>query len=73
MSRRLLLALAFVLFAGLPASAKVLAEGKPTSGGFYWQKIQKSNGSIQYMCRNTNDAKIQKEAACNGAKAAKPK
>jgi hypothetical protein len=73
MHRRLQLAIALVLLAGLPAAAKVLAEGKPTSGGYYWQKIEKSNGSIQYMCRNKNDANIQKSAACNGAKAVKPK
>ena len=52
--------------------AKVLAEGKPSPGGFYWQKVEKSNGSIQYLCRNTSDSKIQKAAACNGAKAVKP-
>ena len=73
MHRRLQLAIALVLLAGLPAAAKVLAEGKPTSGGYYWQKIEKSNGGIQYMCRNKNDANIQKSAACNGAKAVKPK
>ncbi|MCP9904548.1 hypothetical protein KBY72_13465 [Cyanobium sp. BA5m-21] len=55
-----------------PAIAKVLAEGKPSPGGFYWQKVEKSNGSIQYLCRNTSDSKIQKAAACNGAKAVKP-
>ena len=55
-----------------PAMAKVLAEGKPSPGGFYWQKVEKSNGSIQYLCRKTSDSKIQKAAACNGAKAVKP-
>ena len=63
---------ALALVAAGPASAKVLAEGKPSPGGFYWQKVEKSNGSIQYICRNTSDAKIQKAAACNGAKAVKP-
>ena len=52
--------------------AKVLAEGKPSPGGFYWEKVEKSNGSIQYLCRKTSDSKIQKAAACNGAKAVKP-
>jgi hypothetical protein len=63
---------AALLFMAAPALAKVLAEGKPSSGGFYWQKVEKSNGSIQYICRSTSDAKIQKAAACNGAKAVKP-
>jgi hypothetical protein len=52
--------------------AKVLAEGKPSPGGFYWQKVEKSNGTVQYVCRKTSDSKIQKAAACNGAKAVKP-
>jgi len=56
----------------LPASAKVVAEGKPSPGGFYWQTVQKSNGSTQYLCRSTKDAAIQKHAKCDGAKAAKP-
>jgi hypothetical protein len=66
-----LLLLAAALAAG-PAMAKVLAEGKPSPGGFYWQKVEKSNGSVQYLCRKTSDSKIQKAAACNGAKAVKP-
>lgn len=55
-----------------PAMAKVLAEGKPSLGGFYRQKVEKSNGSMQYICRKTSDSKIQKAAACNGAKAVRP-
>ena len=55
-----------------PASAKVLAEGKPSSGGFYWQKIENTKGTIQYICRSKNDGKIKKDAACNGAKSVKP-
>jgi hypothetical protein len=66
------IALACIAFVPLSAGAKVLAEGKPSSGGFYWQKVEKSNGSIQYLCRNTSDSKIQKAASCNGAKAVKP-
>lgn len=72
MKRLLLLAAAGVLMTSIPASAKVLAEGKPSPGGYYWQKIEKENGSIQYLCRKTSDSKIQKAAACNGAKAVKP-
>ena len=56
----------------LPASARVVAEGKPGSGDFYWQKVPKSNGSTQYLCRSTKDAAIQMNAKCDGAKAAKP-
>jgi hypothetical protein len=73
MPRRLLVALAVVVFAGIPAMAKVVAEGTATTGGFYWQKVQKTNGRIQYLCRNKGESKILKDAACNGAKAVKPK
>lgn len=72
MRTQLLPALLLIAFAASPALAKVLAEGKPSPGGFYWQKVEKSNGSIQFLCKNTSDAKIQKAAACNGAKAVKP-
>ncbi len=66
-------ALVSLALAPLAASAKVLAEGKPSPGGFYWQKVEKSDGSIQYLCRTTKDSKIQKNAQCDGAKAVKPK
>ena len=52
------------------AEAKVLAEGKP-SGGYYWQKVQQSNG-IRYLCRSTSEGKIQKHAKCEAARAVKP-
>ncbi|MCX5959247.1 MAG: hypothetical protein NT053_05215 [Cyanobacteria bacterium] len=45
--------------------AEVLAEGK-AKGGYYWQKVSASNGT-RYLCRSTNDAKIQKAAACTTA------
>jgi hypothetical protein len=64
-------ALATLKLVPLPAVAKVVAEGKPSPGGFYWQKVQKSNGSTQYLCRSTKDAAIQMNAKCDGAKAAK--
>ena len=66
------LALLVLIAAAMPADAKVLAEGKPSPGGFYWQKVQKSDKSIQYICRSKKEAGIQKDAKCNGAKAAKP-
>jgi hypothetical protein len=65
-------ALASLALAPLSAGAKVLAEGKPTPGGFYWQKVEKRNKSIQYMCRSKKESGIQKEAQWHGAKAAKP-
>jgi hypothetical protein len=65
-------ALATLALVPLPAVAKVVAEGKPSLGGFYWQKVQKSNGSTQYLCSSTKDAAIQNHAKCDGAKAAKP-
>ena len=64
-----LLGLATAL-APFPVAAQVLAEGKP-SGGFYWQKVQQSNG-IRYLCRSTSEGKIQKHANCEAARAAKP-
>ncbi|WP_414027463.1 hypothetical protein [Cyanobium sp. ATX-6F1] len=38
-------ALACLAFVPLSAGAKVLAEGKPSPGGFYWQKVEMSNKS----------------------------
>ncbi|MEI6032082.1 MAG: hypothetical protein WCQ20_13110 [Synechococcaceae cyanobacterium ELA739] len=55
-----------------PAAAKVVAQGKPSPGGFYWQKNEKADGSIQYLCRSTKTSGIQKNAQCDGAKAVKP-
>lgn len=52
---------------------KVLAEGKPTAGGFYWQKVAESKGKVSYLCRKQGVGQIQKAAACNGAKTEKPK
>jgi hypothetical protein len=67
---RFLFAALLVTAAALPAAAKVLAEGKP-SGGYYWQKVQQSNG-IRYLCRSTSEGKIQKHAKCQAARAVKP-
>lgn len=55
-----------------PAVAKVLAEGKASAGGFYWQKVEDSKGKVSYLCRKKGVGQIQKTAACNGAKAVKP-
>lgn len=70
---RLLLCLSVLSVVTAPALAKVLAEGKPSSGGYFWQKLEKSGGSIQYVCRKKGDGKIHKDAQCNGARAEKPK
>ena len=56
-----------------PAAAKVVAQGKPSPGGFYWQKNEKADGSTQYLCRSTKSPGIQKNAQCDGAKALKPR
>jgi hypothetical protein len=56
--------------ASSPVLAKVLAEGKP-KGGFYWQKVEQSNGT-RYLCRSTTDPKIQKASQCTSAGAVKP-
>lgn len=62
---------ALLLLATAPVSAKVVAQGKP-SKGVYWQKVQKENGSIVYMCRSTEKAKLVSADQCTKAKAAKP-
>jgi hypothetical protein len=55
-----------------PGLAKVLVDGKPSPGGFYWQKVENGAGTVSYTCRKQGVAQIQKAAACNGAKAVKP-
>ena len=72
MRLRLPLLLSVALFATTPALAKVLANGKPTTGGYYWQKVESTTGKVSYLCRKQGVGQIQKAAACNGAKAAKP-
>lgn len=66
-----LLPLLLVALAAMPASAKVLGEGKPKDG-FYWQKIEDKNGKVRYSCRATGEAKFQKNASCEKAGAVKP-
>jgi hypothetical protein len=68
-----LLLLTGAVLGAQPASATVVSEGKPTAGGFYWQKVKKTDGSIQYICKSNKESGIQKNAKCNGAKAVKPK
>ncbi len=70
-SPTLLILLATTLVA-LPASAKVLAEGKP-SKGFYWQKIEQKSGKVVYQCRAAGDSKFQKQERCKSAGAVQPK
>ena len=72
MRHRLLPLLLLPLFAAAPVLAKVLANGQPSPGGFYWQKVESSNGTVSYLCRKQGVGEIQKAAACNGAKAQKP-
>ena len=55
----------------LPSEAKVLAEGS-SKNGYYWQKVEKSNGSIVYLCRSTSSSKMQKHAKCEQAGAEQP-
>ncbi len=73
MNRRLSLSLLVLLALGTSsASAKVLAEGKP-SKGFYWQKIEQKSGKVVYQCRATGDSKFQKQERCKSAGAVQPK
>jgi len=67
-----LFVLGLALFSASPALAKVLAEGKPSSGGYYWQKVESTTGKVSYLCPKQGVGQIQKAAACNGAKAEKP-
>ena len=53
------------------AQAGTVTDGKPSPGGFYWQKVENS-GKVQYICRSGNEPGIQKNARCQGAKAVKP-
>jgi hypothetical protein len=55
----------------LPALAAVIAEGT-VSNGYYYQKVQKQNGTIQYMCRSISTGKIQKNSSCDNAGAKRP-
>ncbi|MEB3260671.1 MAG: hypothetical protein VKP63_08610, partial [Cyanobacteriota bacterium] len=55
----------------LPASAKVLKEGKP-SGGFYWQNVEGNSGKVSYLCRSKDDGKLHKGEECEKAGAKKP-
>jgi hypothetical protein len=43
----------------------------PSRRGLYWQKVENA-GKVQYLCRSTKEAGIQKSARCQGAKAKKP-
>lgn len=60
-----------LLLSAAPAQSKVLAQGKPTQG-VYWQKVQKQDGSIVYMCRSTEKSKLVSADQCDKAKARKP-
>jgi hypothetical protein len=73
MHRRLCLPLLLLMALGAtPATAKVLAEGKPAKG-FYWQKMEQKGGKIVYQCRASGDSKFQKSERCTSAGAVKPK
>jgi hypothetical protein len=59
--------------AGLPGSAKVLAEGKPAKG-YYWQKIENNAKKISYMCRlkTATGSTLEKAGSCDKAGAVRP-
>ena len=71
MFKRLVALLAVLAMSGGAVLAEVLAEGA-VKNGYYWQKNQKSNGSIQYLCRSTSSSKIEKKASCESAGAVQP-
>ena len=54
-----------------PPSLASTVNGPASSGGLYWQKVENA-GKVQYLCRSTKEAGIQKSARCQGAKAKKP-
>jgi hypothetical protein len=70
--RRLLPIAVLPVLLVVPASAKVLAEGKPTAAGLYWQKVESKNGKVTYLCRSKSDSKILKGDSCNKGGAKKP-
>jgi hypothetical protein len=57
----------------LSAEAKVLADGKEKKG-FYWQKVEKADKKVVYMCRSKGKtgSKLEKNASCEKAGAVKP-
>jgi hypothetical protein len=71
-ARRLLPVVVLPALLAAPASAKVLAEGKPTEAGLYWQKVEKKNGTISYLCRSKANSRILKGDACDKGGARKP-
>ena len=62
---------AAVVLTTVSALAGTVTDGKPSSGGLYWQKVDNS-GKTQYICRSNKEPGIQKNARCQGAKAVKP-
>jgi hypothetical protein len=71
-ARRLLLIPVLPALLAAPASAKVLAEGKPTAAGLYWQKVESKNGKVTYLCRSKSDPKFLKGDACDKGGAKRP-
>lgn len=60
-----------VVLTSVAVVAGTKTDGKASSGGFYWQKVDNS-GKVQYLCRSNKEPGIQKNARCQGAKAVKP-
>ena len=74
MQATLLSAIALISFQFLSAGmamAKVVAEGKP-KGGYYYQKVEKQDGAIQFMCRAKKDNSLVKTSDCEKARAKQP-
>jgi hypothetical protein len=72
-SRQLLPLAVWPVLLVVPAQAKVLAQGEPTQAGLYWQKVEKSNGGVMYVCRSKSNSKLQKADLCEKDGAKKPK
>ncbi len=70
-ARRLLPVVVLPALLAVPASAKVLDEGKPTAAGLYWQKVDKNNGTVSYLCPSKTIPKILRGNACENAEAKK--
>jgi hypothetical protein len=71
-ARRLLPVAVLPVLLAVPASAKVIAEGKPTAADLYWQKVEKNNGTVSYLCRSKSNSKILKSEVCDKGGARKP-
>ena len=71
MIKSLISVLAIIAIAGGGALASVLANGR-VSHGYYWQKVERADRSIYYVCRSATSGVIERKWICRDAGAIKP-